>query len=868
MAGPLGLKADDRELSALELMMEHADSLSADVIGAPRSRRRRARSNEATISARDFMRGMAEEDNYQDYEYYVGPGSRALNRELRERRAQQRAQGAVPTRVSQAQTQALARPVPRPNDEQLEHALESIFTANAEQGTDIVDALHDNTKISAQTAQTLKDWMEWEKAESFKDANRARTEDAAPVPTSNLPAVQQDRPSTDLTLPDADFPEEEGRGRRTRRVPRRRRTRGRGKWGALAGLAAVGGAFWWANHEKSEQDGTVGTDRDDVDVQAPAAAETPRQEKPLLTQEQKDMAFDATSLGALALGGAKRIPFVGPAVALAGAGYNAEQIANDNTLSESEKTREQTKNVTSSVGGGLGATAGAWIGGTLGSVVPGAGTLAGAALGSVIGGLIGDALGDKVGDAVADSMDKSNEKAAEEEKQRQDQQDAKDLSAAPATGFMSMMPNWFSGLFGSGGNSSGGGGRNVARPAQFDSKQINDFADKASRGGLGSVSAQFESGGRGVGTVSTGAGDYGGVSYGTHQLATTNGSMMNFLNSKEGQPFAAQFGGQAPGTAGFNAAYKNLASTQGDAFEKAQNDYIARTHYAPQAAKLKNDLGFDVSKRGKAVQEMVYSTAVQYGGNTSAIKRALQGLDLDTLTDDQIINTVQQSKAQNVGTDFKSSSADVQASVAARAENERKVLTQLNQDEQARKSRDAALSKALSPDDAEMDRKIADKFPGLGRGDGSVDQTNTKVDANLQNMPDMKQKGSTVQAASTPEEKERRLNDIVNSARGQQDAIAPRQVAEQERKITPVEREQPAIERQPLVTADDIPQPPEPPVSTAASETKQPTPAAVRTGNSGSRINPGGGGAKTATLDDIPVFLDDPTLQMINVGYM
>ncbi|QQO90278.1 putative glycosyl hydrolase family containing protein [Erwinia phage pEa_SNUABM_5] len=870
MAGPLGIKADERQLSALELMMEHADNLSAEVLGAPRSRRRRASKQDQAVSARDFMQGLANNTDFEDYEYYVGPGSRALNRELRERRAAQR--NGMVQRTPQS-IQAVPQEVARPNDAELEHALENIFTANAASSGDIVDALHQSTEISAQTAKTLHEWMEWEKAESFKNANRARTEDAAPEPTKNLPAVRQS--GTDLSLPDADFPDEDrgrrgrrgrryGRDGRPRREPRTRGFRGRGKWGALAGLAAVGGAFWWANHEKSEQDGPNG-DEPQVSPAQPQPEVARQEPKPMLTQEQKDMAFDATSLGALAIGGAKRIPFVGPAVALAGAGYNAEQIANDDTLSEQEKKREQTKNITGAAGGGLGATAGAWIGGTLGSVVPGAGTLAGAALGSVIGGLIGDALGDKIGDAVADKMDESNEKAAEVEKQRQDEQDAKDRTAQSTSGgFMSMMPNWFSGLFGSAGNTSGGGG-NRARPAQFDSKQINDFAAKAAAGGLGSVSAQFESGGRGVSTVSSGAGDYGGVSYGAHQLASNNGSMMNFLNSKEGQPFLAQFGGQAPGSAGFTAAYKNLASTQGDALAKAQDDYITRTHYAPQAAKLQNDLGLDVSKRGKAVQEMVYSTAVQYGGNTNAIKRALQGLNLDAMTDSQIINTVQQSKAQNVGTDFKSSSANVQAGVAARAENERKVLEKMSQDEVKQKVTDA-----LTPDgptatpqdanvpltrtpeqqrDAEMDRKVAEKFPELNKGTGRPEDYQVKpVDS--QPVPDLTARGPAT-PRMTPEEYARHMDYVMD----------------RQQPIRPVEQASAIVDRQPLVTAADIPDPDPQPTQTAS--TAQPDkPRGAVAGTQRQTINPGGGAAKTHSLDDFPVFLDDPTLQMINVGYM
>jgi hypothetical protein len=55
---------------------------------------------------------------------------------------------------------------------------------------------------------------------------------------------------------------------------------------------------------------------------------------------------------------------------------------------------------------------------------------------------------------------------------------------------------------------------------------------------LGAVSAKYESGGRGVETVSSGKGDPGGVSYGSHQLASKTGTMRAFLKSSEGQPFS------------------------------------------------------------------------------------------------------------------------------------------------------------------------------------------------------------------------------------------------------------------------------------------------------------------------------------------
>ena len=68
---------------------------------------------------------------------------------------------------------------------------------------------------------------------------------------------------------------------------------------------------------------------------------------------------------------------------------------------------------------------------------------------------------------------------------------------------------------------------------------------------VGSLSAQYESGTRGPGTVSTGNGDIGGVSYGSYQLSTAAGRPAEFL-ANEGAAWSAEFAGQQPGTRAFS----------------------------------------------------------------------------------------------------------------------------------------------------------------------------------------------------------------------------------------------------------------------------------------------------------------------------
>ena len=191
--------------------------------------------------------------------------------------------------------------------------------------------------------------------------------------------------------------------------------------------------------------------------------------------------------------------------------------------------------------------------------------------------------------------------------------------------------------------------------------------------GLGAVAAQFESGAGGAGTISTGKGDLGGKSYGAFQLAGRGGAKGNEVEQfLKASGFEKAFEGLTVGSADFDKKWKDIAATNKD-FMASQQKYAAQTHYDPQMAKLKG-AGIDLSGKGMGVQEAVMSTANQYGANTSTIIKALQGKDVGKMDDKSIINAIQDFKAQNVASNFRSSSADVQAGVANRVEQERAAL--------------------------------------------------------------------------------------------------------------------------------------------------------------------------------------------------
>jgi murein DD-endopeptidase MepM/ murein hydrolase activator NlpD len=193
---------------------------------------------------------------------------------------------------------------------------------------------------------------------------------------------------------------------------------------------------------------------------------------------------------------------------------------------------------------------------------------------------------------------------------------------------------------------------------------------------LGALSAKYETGGRGPGTVSTGAGDYGGVSYGSYQMASKMGVPTRFV-TQPGFPWLQDFANLTAGTAQFTAVWKRIATQQTDAFQKAQHAYIKKTHYDVLVAKILSDDNLDVNTRSRAVQDVVWSTAVQHGGATPIVHRACSTLSCkqtDPNYDEQLIRAIYAERGRKKPDGslayFSKSSAGVQTGVANRFKSE------------------------------------------------------------------------------------------------------------------------------------------------------------------------------------------------------
>jgi murein DD-endopeptidase MepM/ murein hydrolase activator NlpD len=193
---------------------------------------------------------------------------------------------------------------------------------------------------------------------------------------------------------------------------------------------------------------------------------------------------------------------------------------------------------------------------------------------------------------------------------------------------------------------------------------------------LGSLSAKYETGGRGCGTVSTGKGDKGGVSYGSYQMATNTGTVKRFVTQAD-FPWKDDFKGLQPGTPAFSAKWKLIAKNEPDKFQEAQHAFIKKTHFDPLCAKVLQQDAVDLTLRSHALQDAVWSTSVQFGGNTPIVHRALANVvatslspDFDRLLITAIYGEKGRKRPDGKMAYFSGSSASVQKGVAQRFKDE------------------------------------------------------------------------------------------------------------------------------------------------------------------------------------------------------
>jgi hypothetical protein len=167
---------------------------------------------------------------------------------------------------------------------------------------------------------------------------------------------------------------------------------------------------------------------------------------------------------------------------------------------------------------------------------------------------------------------------------------------------------------------------------------------------VGSLSARYESSGNPgvIGYDST-----GGYSYGTYQLAHNNAQ--TFVQQS---PYAREFQGLKFNSPQFQQKWKEVAKRDPQGFERAQHDFIFKTHFQPQEQKLMS-IGVNANSLSPTLKDVIWSTAVQHGPNNNIIVNAFKS---SPKTESDLIKTIYKMR-WNGGANFASSTPEVKKSV-------------------------------------------------------------------------------------------------------------------------------------------------------------------------------------------------------------
>lgn len=157
---------------------------------------------------------------------------------------------------------------------------------------------------------------------------------------------------------------------------------------------------------------------------------------------------------------------------------------------------------------------------------------------------------------------------------------------------------------------------------------------------LGDTVKVFESGSRGVETVSGGQGDPGGVSYGTYQLASNTGTADAFVKQSI---FSENFKGLKAGTPKFTAQWKYLAKTHKESLHSEEWKFIKRTHFDP-ARRYATSLKLPSTP---AIDEAIWSMSIQHGRVNTIILNAWKALPKE-VTEADILHALYDARANYI----------------------------------------------------------------------------------------------------------------------------------------------------------------------------------------------------------------------------
>jgi hypothetical protein len=153
----------------------------------------------------------------------------------------------------------------------------------------------------------------------------------------------------------------------------------------------------------------------------------------------------------------------------------------------------------------------------------------------------------------------------------------------------------------------------------YDKGQSKKF-DVSSDASLGQLSEKYE-GRASAGTVSSGVGDKGGVSFGKYQFASKTGGLASFMDElKESNPEyyekltadGGEFYRNKNANSQFQENWKKLAKEDPN-FAKVQDEIAKKKWFDPTAKKFQDITGVDPNS-SKALANAIWSAGIQHGG--------------------------------------------------------------------------------------------------------------------------------------------------------------------------------------------------------------------------------------------------------------
>lgn len=133
---------------------------------------------------------------------------------------------------------------------------------------------------------------------------------------------------------------------------------------------------------------------------------------------------------------------------------------------------------------------------------------------------------------------------------------------------------------------------------------------------LGILSEKYEGGG--PGTISTGEGDKGGISYGTYQLASGIGNVTPFVEwLQERDDYGRDYGNllarNEPGSMEFSTDWLSLAETDEQGFGTLQDEYVKPRFYDAAIHSMQSVMDIAEDTMPDALKCVLFSNAIQHG---------------------------------------------------------------------------------------------------------------------------------------------------------------------------------------------------------------------------------------------------------------